>query len=336
MPDIFQYINQKEHPRSKYQAIVQGILDAIEANALSKGDPLPSVNSFIQKLGIARMTVVKALNNLKERGVIYSEDKVGYFIKDVNLERKRKVFLFLNTFDSYHQVLYNSIIDNIDPGQISIDLFFHHCNPLIFKSVLIENLGSYGLYIISGFCNPDQRSLLDRIPSRKLLQIMRPPALEGIPWISQDFYDELKIALNKIISRLKKYTTFILIFPSWRGHPEIIKVTFKEFCEENGIHYRIEETLRPELIREGNAFWVIEDSDLLNLIKGAEKLGLSVGRDLGILSYNETPMKEIIRNGITVVSIDFAAMGKSIASYIKNPDPVYETFSPKVILRNSL
>ena len=180
MPDIFNYINQKEHPQSKYQAIVQGIQDAIEAEAILKGDPLPSVNRFIQKLGIARMTVVKALNILKERGIIYSEDKVGYFIKDVNLERKRKVFLFLNAFDSHHQTLYNCIIDHIDPRQISIDLFFHHCNPLIFRSVLNENLGSYGLYIISGFCDPNLRSLLDRIPSRKLLQIIRSPALEGV------------------------------------------------------------------------------------------------------------------------------------------------------------
>lgn len=336
MPDIFHYINQKEHPRSKYQAIVQGIQDAIEAKAIEKGDPLPSVNRFIQKLGMARMTVVKALNNLKERGIIYSEDKVGYFIRDINLERKKKVFLFLNAFDSHHQTLYNSIIDNIDPQQISIDLFFHHCNPLIFRSILTENLGSYGLYIISGFCNPDLRSLLDRVPSRKLLQIMRSPDLEGISYIGQDFQNELNEALKSIIKKIKKYKTFILIFPSWRGHPDVIKVTFQEFCEKHNIHCLIEEKVRPVLIKKGNAFWVIEDSDLLTLIRAAEKLDLLIGTDLGILSYNETPMKEIIRNGITVVSIDFVEMGKSIASYILNPNPVNKVFKPQVIIRNSL
>jgi DNA-binding LacI/PurR family transcriptional regulator len=65
-------------------------------------------------------------------------------------------------------------------------------------------------------------------------------------------------------------------------------------------------------------------------------MNLKLGQDLGILSYNETPMKEIIRSGITVVSVDFVKLGQSISGFIANPKPTNEIYIPEVIIRNSL
>jgi len=65
-------------------------------------------------------------------------------------------------------------------------------------------------------------------------------------------------------------------------------------------------------------------------------MGFSLGREIGILSYNETPMKEIIRNGITVISVNFVQMGQSIARFISTQKPTNEIFIPEVIIRNSL
>ncbi len=314
MTDLFKFIEISQSTKSKKEAIVQGILDAISNNAIAKGDPLPSVNKMIQKLGVARMTVVKALNNLKERGIIVSEDKVGYYVRDINIKRELKVFLFLTGFD----------------------LYFHHCNPKIFKSVILENLGSYGLYITTGFDDPQVRSALGRIPQKKLLQIIRPPVLEGVSSITQDFYSGLKKSLEKLKDRLSTYEKFILIFPFRKGHPEEIKTAFTEFCAENRIKHQVEKKVTRELVSKGTAFWVIEDSDLISLIKMGEEMHLKLGSELGILSYNETPMKEIIRNGITVVSVDFVKMGQSISRFIANPKQTTEVFMPEVIIRNSL
>lgn len=336
MADLFEYINFNQSSRSKKDAIVEGILDAISSNVISKGDPLPSVNKFIKRLGVARMTVVKALNVLKERGTIISEDKVGYYVKDLNVNRELRVFLCLTGFYAYHETLYNSIIENIDRKDISIDLYFHHCNPNIFKSLLLENLGSYGLYVVTGFDDPIVKSVLLRIPSKKLLQIIRPPLLEKVSSISQDFYSGLKKSLDRIKGELAKYEKFVLISPFRSSHPEEIKITFSEFCSENKIEHLIEKKVTPELISKGTAYWVIEDSDLIALIKFGEVMGYRIGLDFGILSYNETPMKEIIRNGITVVSVDFVKLGQSISRFINNPKPTLEIFTPEVIIRNSL
>lgn len=336
MPDVFQYIDIDESTRSKKGAIVQGILDAIADNAIAKGDPLPSVNKLIHRLGVARMTVVKALNILKERGIIVSEDKVGYYVRDDNVKRELKVFLFLTGFYSYHEILYNSIVESIGGQDITIDLYFHHCNPRTFNSVLSENLGSYGLYLTTGFDDPKVRTVLKRIPPKKLLQIVRPPLLEGVSSITQDFYSGLKRSLEKLKDRLLTYEKFILIFPLRKGHPEEIKTAFTEFCAENQIVFEIEKKVNRELISKGTAFGVIEDSDLISLIKMGEELKLNLGSELGILSYNETPMKEIIRNGITVVSVDFVKLGQAISRFITSPKPTTEVFVPEVIIRNSL
>lgn len=336
MPDIFEYITLERQQKSKRDGIVDGILAAIAGNVISKGDRLPSVNKLIRKLGVARMTIVKALNILKERGIIISEDKVGYYVKDVNVKRELKVFLFLTGFFSYHETLYNNIVEGVSGHNITIDLYFHHCNPKIFKSILHENLGSYGLYIITGFDDPLVRSILLRVSPKRLLQIIRPPVLEEISSISQDFYTGLKRSLERLKGHLDKYLKFILVFPLRKGHPEEIKVAFREFCIENRIVYQIEKKVSRDLISKGCAFWVIEESDLISLIKIGEEMGFRIGHELGILSYNETPMKEIIRNGITVVSADFAKMGQSISKYIINPKHTTELFAPEVIIRNSL
>jgi len=336
MPDLFEYIEINHLTKSKKDAIVDGILDAISHNCIEKGDSLPSVNKMIQKLGVARMTVVKALRILKERGIIVSEDKVGYFVQDVNVKRELKVFLFLTGFYSYHETLYNSIVEGIGDQEITIDLYFHHCNPRIFKTVLNENLGLYGLYITTGFDDPQVRKVLSRIPPRKLLQIIRPPVLEGVSSIIQDFSSGLKNSLGSLKERLLNYERFILVFPPRKGHPEDIKMAFTEFCSEIQMEHQIEKKVTNELIAKGTAFWVIEDSDLISLIKTGEELQLKLGTDLGILSYNETPMKEIIRNGITVVSADFVKLGQSISRFILNPEPATEVFIPDMIIRNSL
>jgi DNA-binding transcriptional regulator YhcF (GntR family) len=336
MSKIFEYISIDPINKSKKQAIVNGILEAIDKNDLQKGDPLPSVNKFIQTLGVARMTVVKALNTLKERGIIVSEDKIGYYVRDVNVKRELKVFLFLTGFYSYHETLYNSIIENIQGQDITIDLYFHHCNPKIFRAILNENLGSYGLYVITGMEDPQIKSTLNRIPPKKLLQIIRPPLLNDVSSISQDFYMGVKKSLNKLKTRLVRYQKFILVFAERRGHPETIKIAFTEFCAEEGIEHSIEKKLIRDLIHAGTAFFVIEDNDLISLIKLGEEKGLKIGHDLGILSYNETPMKEIIRNGITVISVDFKRIGHLIAKFIQNPKTTKEIFYPEVIIRESL
>ena len=55
---------------------------------------------------------------------------------------------------------------------------------------------------------------------------------------------------------------------------------------------------------------------LIELARLAKKKGLAVGKDIAIISYNESPISEIILNGLTTVSTDFIQMGQLIGDMI--------------------
>ena len=48
----------------------------------------------------------------------------------------------------------------------------------------------------------------------------------------------------------------------------------------------------------------------------ASLLSLKLGKDIGIISYNDIPIKEIVANGITTISTDFAKMGADVIHLI--------------------
>ena len=69
-------------------------------------------------------------------------------------------------------------------------------------------------------------------------------------------------------------------------------------------------------INANEAYIVIEENDLVNLIKAGISKKLKIGKNLGIISFNETPLKEILLNGITVISTDHSQMGEEAARLI--------------------
>ena len=52
------------------------------------------------------------------------------------------------------------------------------------------------------------------------------------------------------------------------------------------------------------------------------------GKDIGILSYNEIPLKKIAANGISVISTDFSKLGTHIAEMVITRDRItkYNSF----------
>ena len=63
-------------------------------------------------------------------------------------------------------------------------------------------------------------------------------------------------------------------------------------------------------------FILVNDRDLVDVLKQAEKQEFTPGKEFGIISYNDTPLKEILAGGITTLSTDFKLMGKTMASLI--------------------
>ena len=64
-----------------YQRIAADIEADIRAGQLAKGAAVPSLSRLAQEYGVARNTVVRAMNLLKEKGLIETVQGWGTFVK---------------------------------------------------------------------------------------------------------------------------------------------------------------------------------------------------------------------------------------------------------------
>jgi len=61
-----------------------------------------------------------------------------------------------------------------------------------------------------------------------------------------------------------------------------------------------------------------------------------LGKDIGVISYNETPLKEVIWDGITVISCNFSMMAGVMSNFIRNRKGMQEFIPISLINRRSL
>jgi DNA-binding LacI/PurR family transcriptional regulator len=61
------------------------------------------------------------------------------------------------------------------------------------------------------------------------------------------------------------------------------------------------------------------------------KKGYQLGKDFGVISYNDTPMKEIVEGGVTVISTDFNKMGELAAKFVINKQKLQEILPTSLI-----
>jgi DNA-binding LacI/PurR family transcriptional regulator len=118
--------------------------------------------------------------------------------------------------------------------------------------------------------------------------------------------------------------------------PDGILAGFEKFKKLNFINCEIVEKFSPELVLRGEAYLFFTDRDLIAFIKEVNKQGLTLGSDIGLISYDDTPMKEVLEGGITVISTDFEQMGKTAGKFIT--DKIKEKIAnpSKLIIRKSL
>jgi DNA-binding LacI/PurR family transcriptional regulator len=90
------------------------------------------------------------------------------------------------------------------------------------------------------------------------------------------------------------------------------------------------------MIQEGEAYINLMEDDLVILIERIITLNLKVGKQVGVISYNETPLKKIILNGITTISTDFAKMGEMAAQLILENSREHVEVPFRLTVRKSL
>jgi DNA-binding LacI/PurR family transcriptional regulator len=75
---------------------------------------------------------------------------------------------------------------------------------------------------------------------------------------------------------------------------------------------------------------------LLHAVKKINESNLQLAKDVGLISYNDSLLKEIVEGGITTISTDFTYMGKRLAQMIQSQQIQRIENPSKLTLRNSL
>lgn len=319
--------------QTKVQHLVHSITEAISTGRLKQGDVLPSVNQLSIQSGFSRDTVFKAYNILKKRAVIESAPTKGYYVAN----ELYKVFMLLDDFSAFKEQLYQSFRNNL-PAAYSVDLLFHHYNPEVFKQLIQNSTGRYSMYVVMNIDHKTIAPILKKIDSNKLLILdMGNPGKSKISYLVQDFNRQVKKCLQQGAEHLQKYHTLILVYEKkTTPHPSETVGAVSDFCKEYGIGFKKKNEFNASDLMKGQAYFVIRDSDLVKVIKGCRRKGFELGKDIGVLSYNDTPMKQIVGGGISVISTDFEKMGKLAASFVVKKQPVEIVLPTFLTLRESL
>ena len=318
--------------QTKLQQLIHAVSEAINLGILKEGDFLPSVNQMNKDSGISRDTIFKAYSILKQRSIISSTPTKGYFVASESY----RVFVLLDDFSAFKEQLYKSLRANL-PDSYSVDLLFHHYNPEIFNQLILNSLGRYSMYIVMNIDNKSMEEVVRKIDPKKLLILdMGSDPKNEVSFLTQDFNQAVYDCLNSGLELLQKYQEFILVFPENTPHPVETIGAFNRFCNDNQLNHTVLDQIENREVQPGQAYLVIKDSDLVKIVKDCKKNGYKIGTDVGIISYNDAPMKEIVGAGITVISTDFVRMGRDCANFIVNKAKVAEVIPTHLIIRSSL
>lgn len=307
--------------KAKYLSVADAIVTAIRDGDLKRGEQLPSINELSETYLLSRDTAEKAYKELRRQGIIESVKGKGYFINRVDVDSPLRILLVFNKISNYKREIYNAFASTLGLGA-TVDLQIHHSNLQLFENLIFNSLGSYDYYVVMPHFYEDQdkvMEILERIPENQLILLDKdlPEAQGRYATVYQDFENDIYAALDEALEQLRPYKRLIYVNPNLVPYPEEIRRGFQRFCRMHDFIYFTIDGIEPETeVKSGDAYIIIEETDLAGLIRICRHQDLQIGTDVGIISYNETPLKEILLEGITVISTDHECMGRTAATLI--------------------
>jgi DNA-binding transcriptional regulator YhcF (GntR family) len=319
--DFFSYLQVDEYSAvPKYLQLTKSVLTALEEGRLKKNDTLPSINELSYELEISRDTAEKGYKHLKNLGILGSIPGKGYYILNEDYNQKLKICLMFNKLSNHKKLIYDAFVDAIGEN-VAIDFYIYNNDFNQFKDLLTAKTEQYSHYvIIPHFLESDahEYEILNTIPKNKLILMDKMIAeITGDYGAAyENFQQDIYQALEEAIVPLSKYRMLKLVFPENSYFPVEIKKGFSKFCQQYGFNQKVISDANREPINEGDVFINLMEDDLVTLIERIKTTKLDIGRQVGLISYNETPWKKVILNGITTISTDFRKMGIIAANLI--------------------
>ena len=321
--------------KPKYRQIIDSVQLAIERKSLVKGDKVPSINQICADYNLSRDTVMLAFNELKSKGVLLSQPGKGYYVASTEIPPEERIYILFDELNAFKEDLYNSMIANLK-GMANVELYFHHFNYKVFKNHILESIGNYTSYVIMPATFDNTSHLISKLPKDKVYILDRLKAdLKNYPAVYQHFEQDFYDALTEGSTLLEKYLKLVFVHPGGKEPEQRVK-GFERFCKEHGMKYDIVKSLngvKPELYE---AYFLSSDRDLVEMVKIARDYHFRLGDNFGLVSFNDTTLKEVVAEGITTISTDFMEMGKTLANMVLNHKNELVRNPSRLIVRKSL
>lgn len=305
----------------KYRQVVDLFISDIEAGIFKQGQRIPSINETSEELLLSRDTVEKAYVYLKKQGILLAVRGKGYYINQVNVSKKLKICLIFNKLSNYKRSIYYSFVKTMGV-KASVDVFIYNYDLDEFEAIVKNNLNNYDYFVIlPHFRNENANigAVIKQIPREKVLIVDRfLEELKDYPVVYQEYDKDIQSALSCGIDLLRKYKQLNLVFPQAEYYPPYIVRGFRIFCQVNGFAATVIDRIEDTEIQQGEAYIIVSDDDLYAFIRKTKQKNWTLGKDCGVVAYNENQVKEILCDGITTISTSHEEIGQLAAQMILN------------------
>lgn len=324
----------------KYVQLVNSILKGVELGKIDKDYQLPSINDLSYELDISRDTAEKAYKQLKQLGVVGSVPGKGYFISKTDVKQNIRVLLMFNKLSNHKKFIYDSFVATLGE-RAAIDFYIYNNDFALFKRLIQNRKESYTHYvIIPHFLEGGENAheIINELTGGELILLDKliPHVKGDYGAVYENFEKDIFGALKEALPRLSNYQTLKLVFPSYTYFPVEILKGFQRFCHEYAFNSKVVHKVADEKIKAGEVYINMMEDDLVILLEKIQSTTLKVGKDIGIISYNETPWKRFLLDGITTISTDFKKMGELAAEMILQHERKHIEVPFALTMRHSL
>ena len=307
-----------------YVQLSNAVVKAIEEGYLSTNDSLPSLNELSCQLELSKDTVEKAYGILKRKKIIASVAGKGYFVLNSSPRQNLRILLLFNKLSAHKKIIYDAFVETL-ADRAAISFHIYNNDFYLFRKIIQEkrkNDNYTHFVIIPHFLEQEDKAieLINTLPKEKLVLMDKNIPEINAPFASvyEDFEKDIFQALSQIAAQVAKYQNIKIVFPSKTYHPQAILNGFEQFCNRHKKTFSILSGIEKKDLAKGDLFITLMEDDLVSLVEKAVESNYIVGKDIGIISYNEVAIKKLILKGITTFSTDFELMGRKAAEAILN------------------
>lgn len=342
----FGEINQ-ESSEPKFLQVAQRIRELIENGTLKPEAHLPSVNQLIAHFQVSRDTIVKAYQWLKDSDYVESSPSKAYYVRMPSAAESKKLVLFLSDSTTpYKMKIFDALAEGLGENY-HVDFFSHSDNFDVLKMLYEHYRGLKNcemVAIIPSASQSREESYFKYINPGKIIFVDRDIPNSKHPAVVQDFKNAILSALNEHNELLAKYRKIVFLTDDVSNSLiEEVKETFEKIAHRNRMDFEYKKAgstysqIRASINPQADELYLAMEEDIISiLLESLENRNLKLGKDVGLIAINEGPFYKFTSTPISVLSCDFAGMGKKLAEFIRSGRLSKETVATTLTVRSSL